>query len=432
MMKKILLLIMIMVVNTVSPFVGSSYAEVDECLEDAIIFDHPLFTSEECSRDVFCTSSTAIIVDATVLNPLPQPTMVTGVSDLQQRLQPYISGAQKYKSFYESTSSSTGIPWPLIAAIHGRETSFSRTNPGNGQGLFQFASRAASGQTFSPGPVSDDDFAKQLQLLGEDLKTRYGYTDGSEDNIKMVFFSYNGQAGVYKEQAQRLGFSNPADGSPYVMNLADSNRDSRTNSSWVQIRTDHGSPEKADLVPGAFLIYSALGGAQFGNGGVCVSSGSGVVDIARAELAKGIKEIPKDCDINGSPSCGTEIDKYTDNHPEFWCADFVSWVFREAGKPFTGGSSGGWRIPAVASLATWFQNNATYLSGTEIPQPGDVIFINYGRSVAGTTQDGDHTGIVERVEGNTVYTIEGNSSDAVSAGRYAIGDSKIMGYGRLQ
>ena len=41
----------------------------------------------------------------------------------------------------------------------------------------------------------------------------------------------------------------------------------------------------------------------------------------------------------------------------------------------------------------------------------------------------DHVGIVEKCEGSRVYTVEGNSSDAVRQRDYDINYSCIMGYG---
>lgn len=166
----------------------------------------------------------------------------------------------------------------------------------------------------------------------------------------------------------------------------------------------------------------------------CPSANTGdVVAIAQAELAKGVKEDPAGCD-RGNPSssgsCGTEVDKYTDKHLEYWCADFVSWVFKEAGKQFTGGSSGGWRIASVSGLDAWFKQNGTFInngSGVK-PQPGDVYFMGIS-----------HVGIVEKVEGDKIYTISGNTStgstgngDGVGRGTYSVGSSEIYGYGRLK
>jgi len=42
----------------------------------------------------------------------------------------------------------------------------------------------------------------------------------------------------------------------------------------------------------------------------------------------------------------------------------------------------------------------------------------------------NHTGIVTGVSGNTITTVEGNSSDMVSRRNYSINDSRIAGYGK--
>lgn len=59
-----------------------------------------------------------------------------------------------------------------------------------------------------------------------------------------------------------------------------------------------------------------------------------------------------------------------------------------------------------------------------IPTPGTIIFFDW-------EQDGisDHVGIVESCDGTTVYTVEGNSSDAVEQNSYAANSQIIAGYG---
>ena len=56
--------------------------------------------------------------------------------------------------------------------------------------------------------------------------------------------------------------------------------------------------------------------------------------------------------------------------------------------------------------------------------PGDIIFFDWGG-------DGvpDHVGIVEKTEGGTAYTVEGNSGDACRENSYPVGDAWIYGYG---
>lgn len=170
---------------------------------------------------------------------------------------------------------------------------------------------------------------------------------------------------------------------------------------------------------------SSCGESTTGNGDI--------VSIAQAELNKGVKEDPLRCDA-GNPSvagtCGAEVDKYTDGTLEYWCADFVSWVLKEAGTPFTGGSSGGWRIASVSSVEAWFAKNGTYTNNSPgvIPKPGDVY-----------TMGISHTGIVEKVEGGKIYTISGNTStdstgngNGVGQGSYRIGDPAIKGFGSFK
>ena len=57
------------------------------------------------------------------------------------------------------------------------------------------------------------------------------------------------------------------------------------------------------------------------------------------------------------------------------------------------------------------------------PQPGDQIFFSYSPG------EYSHTGIVEEVNGDTVTTIEGNTSDSVGRRTYNIANASIAGYG---
>lgn len=61
---------------------------------------------------------------------------------------------------------------------------------------------------------------------------------------------------------------------------------------------------------------------------------------------------------------------------------------------------------------------------TSDPKPGDQIF--FGTSI----DNSSHTGIVEKVDGSNVYTVEGNTSDQVARRSYALNNSRILGYGR--
>lgn len=57
------------------------------------------------------------------------------------------------------------------------------------------------------------------------------------------------------------------------------------------------------------------------------------------------------------------------------------------------------------------------------PEPGDQVFF-------GPASNSNHTGIVTEIKEGRVYTVEGNSGDAVKTHSYALNNSKINGYGR--
>ena len=107
-----------------------------------------------------------------------------------------------------------------------------------------------------------------------------------------------------------------------------------------------------------------------------------------------------------------------------WCACFVSWCASESGCLGTS-------IPMFSSCVdgvAWFKAQGRWENGRYLPQPGDIIFFDWD---TGGGQDGkpDHVGIVERVEGGVVYTIEGNSGNQCRENRYAVGNYQIYGYG---
>ena len=106
-----------------------------------------------------------------------------------------------------------------------------------------------------------------------------------------------------------------------------------------------------------------------------------------------------------------------------WCDMFVDWCFYQlAGKDAdkaqeiicqSGPYGAGCRFSAQ-----YYQNAGRYYE--DDPQPGDQIFFN----------DFAHTGIVEKVVGNVVHTIEGNTSNQVARRTYTLGSKTIDGYGR--
>jgi hypothetical protein len=187
-------------------------------------------------------------------------------------------------------------------------------------------------------------------------------------------------------------------------------------------------PPSSSLTPSAAPPQTNTGQTSTPDSSSCDSSSTGggsgnggVVSVAKTELAKS----PVEYDSN--------VLKYTDGIREAWCADFVSWVYKTAGKPFTDGSSGGWRQASVVNLQAWFQKNQTYFAvGSQPPQPGDVAFY-----IGSQTPDGgsaQHVNIVISVQGDTMVTIGGNESNKVvqSTRKIALGQNSLVGFGRLK
>jgi LysM repeat protein len=109
-----------------------------------------------------------------------------------------------------------------------------------------------------------------------------------------------------------------------------------------------------------------------------------------------------------------------------WCAIFVTWVMYTVGVSKT-------VVPYFASCdigMSWFKGRGLWRSakgygGTYTPKAGDVVFF----SSCYNQNDSTHVGIVTGVSGNTVKTIEGNTSDAVLERNYDMANRYILGYG---
>jgi hypothetical protein len=131
----------------------------------------------------------------------------------------------------------------------------------------------------------------------------------------------------------------------------------------------------------------------------------GIINAARGEIGNG--EQPPG-------SNNTKYGKWFGINPAPWCAMFVDYVANKAGV--------GKLIPHTASapgMASAF--GGRYHSGGRGIQPGDVPFFSNGGGIS-------HVGLVEKVNGGSVGTIEGNHTSFVQRVARSIG--QIVGYGR--
>jgi len=97
-----------------------------------------------------------------------------------------------------------------------------------------------------------------------------------------------------------------------------------------------------------------------------------------------------------------------------WCVQFQWWNFKEAGASSL--FYGGGKTASCSQLYSYHKKHGQAISVNSL-KPGDLVFFDFsGRKVST-----DHIGIVESVSGDTVVTIEGNTSSG-SGGSQANGD----------
>ena len=109
-----------------------------------------------------------------------------------------------------------------------------------------------------------------------------------------------------------------------------------------------------------------------------------------------------------------------------WCACFLSWAADQKKSSIDGAPP---RFAKVDDGMNAFQTQKKWRSpndDNDKPIPGDYVFFDWDRD-----RDPDHVGAVLCVEGNFLYTIEGNSGGRVAVQRYPLSDPRIVGYGVL-
>lgn len=115
-----------------------------------------------------------------------------------------------------------------------------------------------------------------------------------------------------------------------------------------------------------------------------------------------------------------------------WCGCFLSWAADQQRDTINGDPP---RFADVDKGMADFQNNRKWREPNDEknkPIPGDYVFFDWdGRNDPDGGKDPDHVGAVLCVEGNFLYTIEGNSGGRVAVQRYDLNDKRIVGYGVL-
>lgn len=115
-----------------------------------------------------------------------------------------------------------------------------------------------------------------------------------------------------------------------------------------------------------------------------------------------------------------------------WCGCFLSWAADQQKASINGDP------PSFADVDEGmekFKDSRMWRNPNDAnnkPIPGDYVFFDWdGRNDPDGGKDPDHVGAVLCVEGNFLYTIEGNSGGRVAVHRYPLSDKRIVGYGVL-
>lgn len=119
-----------------------------------------------------------------------------------------------------------------------------------------------------------------------------------------------------------------------------------------------------------------------------------------------------------------------------WCALFVSWCADKTGLKAAG------KIPYFSFVGDgvhWFKTKGKWIKGSDVNnsnydklvKPGMLIFFDWEEN-GKRDGHGDHVGIVTKVSGGRIHTVEGNNDDAVRESSYPANSKSILGFGIVE
>ena len=301
---------------------------------------------------------------------------------LSQEVLSYMATIQKYANQY-------GIPEyvSVIQAIMMQESGGRGTDPMQSSEC-PYNTRYSN----SPNAIQDADYSIQvgIQYYADCLREAGCTSPQDMDKLKLSLQGYNYGNGYITWAIQKYGGYS-------AENALQFSNEQAASHGW----SAYGDPE---YVPHVLRYYSSGGlfAGLFGGNGQIVS-------VALTQL--------------GNEGGQKFWSWYGFDSHVAWCACFASWCGDQAGLIESG------KMPKFSLCddgIAWFQSKGKWKSRGYSPAPGTLIFFDWNGD--GTS---DHVGIVEKTEGSTVYTVEGNSSDAVNKRSYDINNGTIMGYGIL-
>lgn len=125
--------------------------------------------------------------------------------------------------------------------------------------------------------------------------------------------------------------------------------------------------------------------------------------VATSQL--GVQEMPKGS--NAGPQVEAYLKSVGLGKGNAWCMAFVFWCVMNASKNKVVIN------PLKKTAGVLDQWNSKPLLRQKLPQPGDIFIMDFGKGQG-------HTGIVEKVVGLKIMTIEGNTNDDGSREGYEV------------
>lgn len=323
------------------------------------------------------------------------------------------------QAIYEEAANEYGFPWQVLAVLHYMETGLRRYNPGNGQGIYQLYSYTGGGSNsnrFEPAAsISEDEFRRQTMTAAGIISSSVGDLS-NPDNVKKLFFKFNGMSSKYIEKALAMGFSREeaenGEGSPYVMNGYDARRDPTSGEmdpAWAgrYVRDGVYDPSSTSSRLGAFVKYIALDGNVFCKETTDMGGDGDIVNTAMLLSWDGrghSKSDPKPEYIQAMKAVGTYFTPCRSNGDcapvGASCDIFVSTVMRYSGSD-----------PAFPATGPIVQENYmrshpekySHVAVSDVSQllPGDIlvatdngrhIYINLGGGKQASASYNDRTG----------------------------------------
>jgi hypothetical protein len=131
------------------------------------------------------------------------------------------------------------------------------------------------------------------------------------------------------------------------------------------------------------------------------------LEIAIAQI--GVEEIPRNS--NSGPEVEIYLKSVGLTKGYSWCMAFVYWCTQKAALQIVV------KNPLKRTGGVLDQYNSRPLLVHPTPQAGDIFILDLGKGLG-------HTGIVEKVVGNTIFTIEGNTNNDGSREGYKVARRK--------